>query len=460
MYLDGKFPHKSFWNSGITKKFVAHAANCHLKKEANHKKCCLCALDHFLNVYSKHFCSNDKPQTTLTDITNNNVNSLMNNNNIEDEENEITTDTLLYPQHSTSELEEILRILASCYSKKDKPLTKAVSFLDDMIKFYGNLKVEKRLFLQYYSDVSNQVNNYNTIETAKLISTRLRFTYESDDVSKKDSEDFVFPENFEYSDFNLNNYRNVMDKLSAMCSKFTKDRAENEVDLKKKLNQLIYLKNLQKTYKMVDGESNKDPCPICSEMLGYEWYILSCGHLYCKNCNFALLNTEVKNYSRCALCRELCLASESYLVSTILNSNNHGSNETLKRHIDDGNEDDLSEIKLTGSYNSAKIDAVVKCIVKILRDFKKPKCVIFSEHLIVLELIKNSLDLNSIQNRFIKNSQTFDKHISDFKFSPNISVLLMPYYFGANGLNLIEASHVLLVEPTLNKSREAQAIGI
>ena len=35
----------------------------------------------------------------------------------------------------------------------------------------------------------------------------------------------------------------------------------------------------------------------------------------------------------------------------------------------------------------------------------------------------------------------------------------MTYSFGANGLNLIEATHVLLVEPTLNRSQEIQAIG-
>lgn len=38
-------------------------------------------------------------------------------------------------------------------------------------------------------------------------------------------------------------------------------------------------------------------------------------------------------------------------------------------------------------------------------------------------------------------------------------MLLLPYHSGANGLNLIEATHAILVEPILNPAQEAQAIG-
>ena len=40
-----------------------------------------------------------------------------------------------------------------------------------------------------------------------------------------------------------------------------------------------------------------------------------------------------------------------------------------------------------------------------------------------------------------------------------MGVLLLPLQTGSNGLNIIEATHVLLVEPALNPAHELQAVG-
>lgn len=46
-----------------------------------------------------------------------------------------------------------------------------------------------------------------------------------------------------------------------------------------------------------------------------------------------------------------------------------------------------------------------------------------------------------------------------FKKSSNIRVLCLTLHKGANGLNLTEANHVFLIEPSINPAAEAQAIG-
>ena len=51
------------------------------------------------------------------------------------------------------------------------------------------------------------------------------------------------------------------------------------------------------------------------------------------------------------------------------------------------------------------------------------------------------------------------RNLQKFKNREDVKVLLLPISSGANGLNLIEASHVLLIEPILNPAEELQAIG-
>jgi SNF2 family DNA or RNA helicase len=165
------------------------------------------------------------------------------------------------------------------------------------------------------------------------------------------------------------------------------------------------------------------------------------------------------------MCREDCLISETHLVCTKKRSLEiqETENKPIKTIIDKSYNDyinnDLSSIKIAGNCNSAKVEGIVKCLIKIIRDDNSAKCIVFSEHVTMLELCQELLKDNYIDYKLIKDNNTFQKNIQEFKKNLRINVLLMPYTFGANGLNIIEATHVLLIEPTLNKSQELQAIG-
>lgn len=50
-------------------------------------------------------------------------------------------------------------------------------------------------------------------------------------------------------------------------------------------------------------------------------------------------------------------------------------------------------------------------------------------------------------------------NLQTFKQDSLVGVLLLPLQTGSNGLNIIEATHVLLVEPALNPTHELQAVG-
>ena len=50
------------------------------------------------------------------------------------------------------------------------------------------------------------------------------------------------------------------------------------------------------------------------------------------------------------------------------------------------------------------------------------------------------------------------KRLNSFKMDRSIPVLLLPIKSAGNGLNLVEATHVMMIEPMLNIGMERQAL--
>ncbi|XP_044279122.1 E3 ubiquitin-protein ligase SHPRH isoform X2 [Varanus komodoensis] len=192
------------------------------------------------------------------------------------------------------------------------------------------------------------------------------------------------------------------------------------------------------------GGVNPEPCPICARQLGKQWAVLTCGHCFCNEC-IAIIIEQYSVGSRrssikCAICRQTTSHKEISYVFTAEIANQ---------------EDD---IPVKGSH-STKVEAVVRTLRKIQLKDPGAKSLVFSTWQDVLDIIAKALYDNSMEFAQINGINKFQENLSAFKYDPKINILLLPLHTGSNGLNIIEATQVLLVEPILNPAHELQAIG-
>ncbi|XP_063230328.1 E3 ubiquitin-protein ligase SHPRH isoform X2 [Bacillus rossius redtenbacheri] len=179
-------------------------------------------------------------------------------------------------------------------------------------------------------------------------------------------------------------------------------------ELKKKTGQFVYLQNLRK-----ENTLGSQPCPICKGELKDKWNVLECGHSFCLECVTTLLNQMSRNRTlvRCPVCREL---SDHRNISYVVIDDKCKQGETC--------EDELS---VQGSY-STKVEAIVRRLLALKKQDPFVKALVFST------------------------LAAGDSHIT---------ALLLPVHLGSKGLNLTEATHVLLTEPILNPTDELQVLG-
>ncbi|XP_076444926.1 E3 ubiquitin-protein ligase SHPRH-like [Babylonia areolata] len=240
---------------------------------------------------------------------------------------------------------------------------------------------------------------------------------------------------------------NICEKveLPAMLKKFATDQKVYTNQFKVRCGQLDYLRNLAKgnSGEFQDG-INPEECPICKNPLGRNWSVLHCGHCCCITCIQHLLEhspaARVRDVAvKCMICRERTRASDISYISTSRSSASHSS--------------------VKGSH-STKVGAIVQCLLDIQRKDPEAKALVFATWVEVLKVIGCALDDNFINyTQLYDHGSNFEKNVTKFRTDRMVRVLLLPYSTGSKGLNLFEANHVLLVEPTYSPSEEAQAIG-
>uniref|UniRef100_G1NIU1 E3 ubiquitin-protein ligase SHPRH n=1 Tax=Meleagris gallopavo TaxID=9103 RepID=G1NIU1_MELGA len=398
-----------------SKEVIEAATICHLRPvRLPLNNCVFCKADELFTEYeSKLFSHTVKGQTAIFEEM------------IEDEEGLVddrlpTTSRGLW---AASETERALKAILS-FAKAHRLDVKLTEEGSIFLELFEAWKKEYKLLHEYWMVLRDHVS---AIDELAMATERLRVRHPDEPKPNPPVLHIIEPHEVEQNRVKLLN-----------------DKAVAKSQLQKKLGQLLYLTNLEKSQHKTTGGVNPEPCPICARQLGKQWAVLTCGHCFCNEC-IAII---IEQYSvgtrrssiKCAICRQTTSHKEISYVFTAETANQ---------------EDD---IPVKGSH-STKVEAVVRTLKRI--QFKDPgaKSLVFSTWQDVLDIIAKALYDNNMTFSQINGISKFQENLSAFKYDPKINILLLPLHTGSNGLNIIEATHVLLVEPILNPAHELQAIG-
>lgn len=222
-------------------------------------------------------------------------------------------------------------------------------------------------------------------------------------------------------------------EISVHTIELTKDQFQIELNnaelgFLRSTRNLAYLKHLS-------SNPEVQPCPICDLRPVDKYSVWDCGHQMCIQCLLKMKKYNGVNLN-CPVCRHLQSFKDIHFVTVV---NRGGTN-----HI-------------SGKY-SAKIIRIVEEVLGLLKEEKNVKIIIFSQWEVNLTVIQKALEENKITARLKSNKP--QEVIEEFKSAESgVTCLLLPLSWGSKGLNLIEATHVFLVEPILNPSEELQAVG-
>ncbi|XP_069131636.1 E3 ubiquitin-protein ligase SHPRH-like isoform X2 [Argopecten irradians] len=289
------------------------------------KSCQLCLVDKLFEEYeSKLFSFTQKPTAII--------------------EGDHPSTTKRQGTWADSELEKSLKAILS-FAKLYKVGHDLVEFGGTHIKLMDALKKE---FKNLRSVWISKHEQFQALDELEMATTRLRLRLPDEDVPNTTQLNVLEPADLEQQ------------KLKLRTEKIV---ATNE--LRKKVGQLFYLKNLAKN--QVDNEEgiNPEPCPICQRELGKEWSVVQCGHCYCIEC----IRVMVVKYSfgnnnrrlKCAVCRQLNFISDISYVSTKVAPDSEG----------------VDGVRVKGSY-SIKIESVVRCMLGIQKNDPTAKVLVFS----------------------------------------------------------------------------------
>ena len=212
--------------------------------------------------------------------------------------------------------------------------------------------------------------------------------------------------------------------------------------LRRDIASLRYLRNQS----MERAESNEDTgkdkpfCPVClMEFNIDDRAVLKCGHSLHTVCLEEIIKRSGSSKSiKCPMKCSHKTHQKEVLIAT----------ESLSKY--DGSK--VSR-EIIGSWGT-KVDRLVSDLIEVTGNGER--CLVFSQWDDLLSIVETALSANNIPYTHPKSAKTFGESVHALRTS--CPVMLLNVKNGAEGLTLVEATHVFMVEPLLHCGLDSQAI--
>lgn len=212
------------------------------------------------------------------------------------------------------------------------------------------------------------------------------------------------------------------------------DTTRNKLDETK--TKLVEVTAKYNIFNDIEEKLNEDEdCPICMESLStLTKTITPCGHVFCSSCINGVNDHSYCKKIKCAMCRHNYEISDTVVIK----------DENINME--------------EGPKLGTKIEHLINTLKAIISEDVNNKIIVFSQWDNMLKLISKILDEYEINHLFLNGSiNVINSKIRKFKVQNNINVVLMSSDKSPSGLNLTEASYIILLD-TLNTTKEESEI--
>jgi E3 ubiquitin-protein ligase SHPRH len=215
-------------------------------------------------------------------------------------------------------------------------------------------------------------------------------------------------------------------------------------------------------------------CPICMDAImpgagtpAEPWteadtavLLTGCGHGFHKAC----LRHWMRTKAACPLCKvrihslselQICNGPQAATTSISASANGVGSNAAISGQW--GTKIDA----LVGDLKALCTGRPLSVASSADRDTSSDKIIVFSQWKPMLDIVAEALSHNRLSFVYCYEAAHFAPRgrLWCFQREAGLRILLLPLAYGAEGLDLTEANHVVLLEPLLNSAMEQQALG-